>query len=204
MGSPWRRNRDRTALPAHRKPSRAPSRLDPTLFEAHHYFGHTCIEAGDYERAAEQFEAAAAARPDDYQALVFARQAYRSLGRAADERSAAARQVAAAERALRADPTDARALSLSTGSLVVLGRIDEARAWTQRSRELEPDEPYVHYNAACALAQLGQVEEALDRARERHGVRPPLPAVVGRARRGPCIAARQSALRGATRQDARR
>lgn len=135
--------------------------LDPTLFEAHHYFGHTCIEAGDYERAAEQFEAAAAARPDDYQALVFARQAYRSLGRTADERSAAARQVGAAERALRADPTDARALSLSSGSLVVLGRIDEARAWTQRSRELEPDEPYVHYNAACVLAQLGQVEEAL-------------------------------------------
>lgn len=135
--------------------------LDPALFEAHHYFGHFCIEAGEYERAAAQYEAAAAARPDDYQALVFARQAYRSLGRAADERDAAARQVAAAERALRADPTDARALSLSSGSLVVLGRIDEAHAWTRRSRELEPDEPYVHYNAACVLAQLGQVEEAL-------------------------------------------
>ena len=135
--------------------------LDPSLFEAHHYFGHTCIEAGDYQRAAEQFEAAAAARPDDYQALVFARQAYRSLGRTADEVSAAARQIAAAERALRKDPTDARALSLSSGSLVVLGRVEEARAWTRRSRELEPDEPYVHYNAACVLAQLGQVEEAL-------------------------------------------
>ncbi len=135
--------------------------LDPTLFEAHHYFGHICIEAGEYERAAEQYEAAAKARPDDYQALVFARQAYRSLGRLDDERSAAARQVTAAERALRADPADARALSLSSGSLVVLGRIDEARAWTRRSCELEPDEPYVHYNAACVLAQLGQVDEAL-------------------------------------------
>jgi adenylate cyclase len=135
--------------------------LDPTLFEAHHYFGHICIEAGEYERAAAQYEAAATARPDDYQSLVFARQAYRSLGRLDDERSAAARQVAAAERALRADPADARALSLSSGSLVVLGRIDEARTWTRRSCELEPDEPYVHYNAACVLAQLGQVEEAL-------------------------------------------
>lgn len=135
--------------------------LDSSLFEAHHYFGHFCIEAGDYELAAVQYEAAAAARPDDYQSLVFARQAYRSLGRAADERDAAARQVAAAERALRADPTDARALSLSSGSLIVLGRVDEARTWTQRSCELEPDEPYVHYNAACVLAQLGQVEEAL-------------------------------------------
>jgi len=136
-------------------------RLDPTSFEAHHYFGHVCIEAGEFERAAEEYEAAAAVRPDDYQALVFARQAYRSLGRPADERSAAARQVAAAERALHADPTDARALSLSTGSLVVLGRVDEARVWTRRAIELEPDEPYVHYNAACALAQLGEIDEAI-------------------------------------------
>jgi hypothetical protein len=50
---------------------------------------------------------------------------------------------------------------MSAGSLIVLGRVDEARAWTRRSCELEPDEPYVHYNAACALAQLGEVEEAL-------------------------------------------
>ena len=85
--------------------------LDPTLFEAHHYFGHACIEAGEFQLAAEQYEAAAGFGPDDYQALVFARQAYRALGRPADERSAAARQVAAAERALRRNPTDARALS---------------------------------------------------------------------------------------------
>ena len=136
-------------------------RLDPTSFEAHHYFGHVCIEAGEFERAAEEYEAAAAVRPDDYQALVFARQAYRSLGRPADERGAAARQVAAAERALHADPTDARALSLSSGSLVVLGRVGEARVWTRRSIELEPEEPYVHYNAACVLAQLGEIDEAI-------------------------------------------
>jgi tetratricopeptide (TPR) repeat protein len=136
-------------------------RLDPTSYEAHHYFGHVCTEAGEFERAAEEYEAAAAVRPDDYQTLVFARQAYRALGRPADERSAAARQAAAAERALHADPTDARALSMSAGSLIVLGRVDEARAWTRRSCELEPDEPYVHYNAACVLAQLGEADEAL-------------------------------------------
>ena len=136
-------------------------RLDPTSFEAHNYFGHVCIEAGEFERAAEEFEAAAALRPDDYQALVFARQAYRSLGRLADERNTAVRQVAAAERALHADPTDARALSMSAGSLIVLGRVEEARAWTRRSCELEPEEPYVHYNAACVLAQLGEIDEAI-------------------------------------------
>lgn len=135
--------------------------LDATLFESYHYFGHACFEAREYQRAAELYERAAAVRPDDYQALVFARQAYRSLGSATEERDAAERQVAAAERALRADPTNARALSLSSGSLVVLGRIDEARDWTRRACALEPNEPYAHYNAASVLAQLGNVEEAL-------------------------------------------
>jgi DNA-binding winged helix-turn-helix (wHTH) protein/Flp pilus assembly protein TadD len=135
--------------------------LDATLFETYYYFGNACLEAGEYQRAADLYERAAAVRPDDYQALVFARQAYRSLRRAAEELRAAERQVAAAERALRGDPADARALSLSSGSLVVLGRVDEARDWTRRACALEPNEPYVHYNAAGVLARLGQVESAL-------------------------------------------
>jgi adenylate cyclase len=134
---------------------------DPTLFEAHYYYGHACIEVGDYEKAAALYERAAELRPSDYQALVFARQAYKALGRYEDERSAALRQLATAERALAADPSDARALSLSAGSLIVAGRGDEARAWSRRACELEPDEHYVHYNAACAFAMLGETEEAL-------------------------------------------
>jgi len=135
--------------------------LDATLFETYHYFGHACFEAGEHQRSAELYERAAVARPDDYQALVFARHAYGSLRRGLEERRAAERQVAAAERALRADPADARALSVSSGSLVVLGRVDEARDWTRRACALEPNEPYVHYNAAGVLARLGQIDEAL-------------------------------------------
>ena len=161
MDGPWRCDRDRPWLCRRTGSLRTRDRARSDLVRSTPLLRPHLHRGREFQLAAEQFEAAAAARPDDYQALVFARQAYRSLGRAADERSAAARQVAAAERALRADPTDARALSLSSGSLVVLGRIDEARAWTRRSCELEPDEPYVHYNAACVLAQLGQVAEAL-------------------------------------------
>ena len=135
--------------------------LDATLFEAYLYFGHACFDAGEYQRATELYEHAAAGRPEDYQALVFARRAYQSLHRETEERAAAERQVIAAERALRADPADARALSVSSGSLVVLGRVDEARDWTRRACTLEPNEPYVHYNAAGVLARLGQIDDAL-------------------------------------------
>ncbi|HEX7082163.1 MAG TPA: tetratricopeptide repeat protein [Gammaproteobacteria bacterium] len=136
--------------------------LAPSLFEAHYYYGHACIEAGEYEQAAALYERAAQLRPADYQALVFARQVYRSLRQPERERDAALRQLQAAERALAADPTDARALSLSSGSLIVVGRTEEALEWSRRACELEPDEPYVHYNAACAYALLGDTERALD------------------------------------------
>ncbi|MBN1238495.1 MAG: winged helix-turn-helix domain-containing protein [Gammaproteobacteria bacterium] len=132
-----------------------------SLFEAWFYYGHASIESGRYGKAAELYERAAELRPDDYQALVFAAQAYRSLGDRERERDAAQRQIAAAYGALTADPTDARALSLTAGSLIAVGRHDEARAWSLRACALEPDEPYVHYNAACAFALLGETEHAL-------------------------------------------
>jgi adenylate cyclase len=135
--------------------------LDPTLFEAYYYYGHACTEVGKHQKAAGLYERAAELRPSDYQALVFAQAAYRSLGQQEQQRSAALRQVAAAERALASDPTDARALSLSTGSLLVLGRVAEAREWSKRACELEPDEHYPHYNAACLHALLGETEQAL-------------------------------------------
>jgi adenylate cyclase len=134
---------------------------DRSLFEAHFYYGHASIEEGRYRKAAMLYERAAELRPDDYQALVFARQAYRSLGDTALEHDAALRQLAAAERALAADPTDARALSLSAGSLIALGRAAEARTFSMRACALEPDEPYVHYNAACAFALLGEHDHAI-------------------------------------------
>ena len=135
---------------------------DESLFEAWFYYGHASIENGRYGRAAELYEHASQLRPDDYQALVFARQAYRSLGDQGRERDAALRQIPIAERALTRNPTDARALSLTAGSLIVVGRTDEALTWSRRACALEPDEPYVHYNAACTLALLGETERALE------------------------------------------
>ena len=133
----------------------------PGLFEAYYYYGDACIETGSYAQAAELYERASELRPDDYQALVFAAQAYRSLGQSDRALDAARRQLGAAERALAYDPTDARALSLSAGSLIAVGRVEEAREWIGRACALEPDEPYVHYNAACHLALIGDVDGAL-------------------------------------------
>ena len=55
---------------------------------------------------------------------------------------------------------DVRAWSLGACLLAYLGRVTEAREWVRRSCELEPEEPYVWYNAACAYIQLNDVEQA--------------------------------------------
>lgn len=117
---------------------------------------------GEFARAAALYERAAEIQPDDYQALVFADQAYRSLGEQERGLDAQRRALAIAEQALARDPTDARALVLSAAGLISAGRPDEARAWIERACTLEPDEPHCRYNAACAYVLLGEHERALD------------------------------------------
>lgn len=137
-------------------------KLGPESFEAHYYYGRACTEHGQYEKAAALYERAAELEPDDYQALLWAAQAYRSLGREAAADRALKRQLTAAERALSRDPADARALSLSASALREIGRTDEARANIEKACALEPDESYVHYNAACLYIKLGDIDRALD------------------------------------------
>ncbi len=136
--------------------------LDPDHFEAHYYFGRACTEFGQPEAAARLYERAAALRPMDYQALLFAKQAFRFLGREDKAKAMEARVLTAAEQALREDPTDARALSLTACVLKSAGREREARAWLERAIVLEPDEPHVLYNCACGFLQLGETAKALD------------------------------------------
>jgi adenylate cyclase len=136
--------------------------LAPAHFEAYYYYGRACAEMGRFEKAAQLYERAAALRPDDYQALLFAAQAYRTLGLEDEARSAERRLLAAGQRAVEVDPTDARAISLTVCGLIGAGRTEEARDWLRRSSALEPDEPYILYNAACAFARLGEPEKSLD------------------------------------------
>jgi adenylate cyclase len=117
---------------------------------------------GEFAKAAALYERAAQIDPEDYQALVFAAQCYRSLGQSTRGADTERRALAAAERALARDPTDARAMVLSASALIHAGRPAEARAWVERACALEPDEPHCRYNAACAYVLLGEHERALD------------------------------------------
>jgi len=143
--------------------------LNPGLYEAWYHHARSCAARGDYERAIEYYVRAAAARPEDFDALCLVSQCYASLGRREETLQAQERAVFNAERALQLQPDNVRALALSGSSLIATGRRDQARRWAGRALALDPDEPYVNYCAACTFAQLGEIDGALD-SLERVGV----------------------------------
>ncbi len=135
--------------------------LGPKSFDAPYYSARGFVSRGKFAEAAALFERAAEARPEDYQALLLAMGCYRTLGRVDAERSAAERGLDRARRALELNPGDVRALYLGAGAQLLLGRRRECLEWAERALALEPDEPSVLYNVACAYAQAGEPDKAM-------------------------------------------
>ena len=151
--------------------------LNPRSFDAHYYYARCCASRGNPDQAVALYEKAAAVRPEDYQSLILAMQLYHRLARADDARSAAERGLERARRALELNPGDMRALTLGPGALRELGRLAEAREWSERALVLEPDEPSVLYNIACFYSTIGEVDRAMDLL-ERNDV---MPGIANRA-----------------------
>jgi len=136
--------------------------LDPTLFEAPYYYGRLLHIQGHAERAARQYEIAAALREDDYQANALAHGLYASLGMTADLMRVATRGLAATERALRSDPGDTRALYLGASLLQAVGRTAEATDWANRAVDLDPNDQGMLYNLACFHSVAGRKQQAME------------------------------------------
>jgi len=136
--------------------------LNPNLFEAYYYYARTSFAAGEIQRSATLFTAAARVRREDYQSALLAAQTLRMTGRL-DEAAASRREgIQRAERALVLNPNEGRALSL--GAFYLLEEGDRARAeeWSERALALAPDDMSALVNGACLRARLGQKERALD------------------------------------------
>jgi adenylate cyclase len=136
--------------------------LDPNSFEGHYFYGRACFTQGKLERAAALFERVAEVKPDDYQSLILLIQIYRSLGRDAEQKSAAQRGVERAERDLTLHPDNPRSAYLGAAALVVLGETDRAREWLSRALAIDPHDIWTQYNAACIYTSLGDIDRAFD------------------------------------------
>ncbi len=137
-------------------------RLDPVLFEALYFYARMRFEQGRSEEAAELFERAMGARPEDYQAPILLGMALRSLGQEEGELQALRRGLDVAAHHVTLNPDDARAFCLGGLACVRLGERERGLEWAARALELEPDEPVVIYNVAGIYALAGENERALD------------------------------------------
>jgi adenylate cyclase len=137
-------------------------RLAPNLFETHFLYGRASCLREEYEQAASHFERAAEVAPDDIGSLLMLGMVYRTLGRASNAAAAHRNCMARIERALERSPEDANATCSGAIVLVSLGELERAREWAGRALWLDPDDPVVSYNAACAYARLGERDTALD------------------------------------------
>jgi DNA-binding winged helix-turn-helix (wHTH) protein/Flp pilus assembly protein TadD len=136
--------------------------FDPALFQAWYYHGRTCAETSAHDRAVELYQKAASSNAHDCQAPALCELSLKRLGLRSEARRTALSSIEAAEQAIRRRPDDVRSLSLGGCLLPGLGRRDDGRRWTERALALEPDEPYVNLNAACAYTLLGDYDHALD------------------------------------------
>jgi adenylate cyclase len=136
--------------------------LNPGLFDAWHYYARDCYSRGEYARAAELFQRAHRARPDDFTPLVFASSSLHALGDEAGSRVLAERAANGLLRQCELEPDNLRAHYLAAGVLLQVGRAEEGRRLSEHTVKVAPNDFSALYNAACFHSMAGEPDVALD------------------------------------------
>ena len=129
-------------------------------FETPYLYGRTLLCAGDARGAVQQFEAAAAVRPEEFHSWALLAKMYRAVGDEKLSLRAHQRVYELVSSYLRLVPDDARAIGDGACALVAMDRISEGISWAERG--LMARHSPMPYYAASALAQAGRHERALD------------------------------------------
>lgn len=134
--------------------------LNPNASEAHHMYARMLWSGGRHEEAKTQFKLATELNPDDYQSpnlLV-------SLMRDNVDDQAIRYAEISVQRSLaqlEREPDDVRAMYLMAGSMILLGRNDEAIEWAERAITMQPASDS-YYNVACVFVMLDDHDRALE------------------------------------------
>ena len=136
-------------------------RLNAKLYEAYYFYARACFSQGKLDTAARLLEQAISVRPDSFDALSMLAGIYRRQKREQLKKKTFERCLDAAETHLEFYPSDVRPLLLGATALIELGETERGLEWTRRALELDPHDPNVLYNAACAFSMSGEVEGAI-------------------------------------------
>jgi len=135
-------------------------RLNINSYDAYYYYGRSCFARGQIQQSAELFRKASEVRREDFQSMLLLGQSLRILGKE-ETREITIEGINRAKKQLELNPTDRRALSLTSGSLFEIGEREEAYKWINKALDLYPEDAGVLINATCLFAKDGNKEKAL-------------------------------------------
>jgi adenylate cyclase len=136
-------------------------RLEPDCYAANRIAGLCCLGLRRYDDAIVYFEHAAAAMESDFTAASFISQSHKAKGDLERMRSSARMTLERIEKIVAAEPGHSRALGIGVCMLADLNEKERAKEWAIRARLVDPENVNLHYNLACAMVALGEIDMTL-------------------------------------------
>ena len=136
--------------------------LDPNSYDVRFHYGRTCFQTGRYDEAILHWERAIELSEADLAATSHVAMCYKATGQHEKVLDTARRTLMRAERVLSENSSDSYALISGVNALAKLGEAERTRQWAVRVKAVDPDDPSIDYNIACAMALLDETEAALD------------------------------------------
>ncbi|PWJ21376.1 winged helix-turn-helix domain-containing tetratricopeptide repeat protein [Jannaschia seohaensis] len=136
--------------------------LDPNSYDVRFLYGRTCFQTGRHEEAILHWERATELSEADLAASSHVAMCYKATGQLEKVLDTARRTLVRAERVLAENSSDSYALITGVSALAKLGDAERTKQWSLRVKAVDPDDPSIDYNIACAMALLGETETALD------------------------------------------
>ena len=136
--------------------------LAPNSYDVRFLYGRTCFQTGRHADAIVHWERAAELSEADLAATSHVAMCYRATGQHEKVLDTARRTLVRAERVLSENSSDSYALISGVNALAKLGEAERTRQWAVRVKAVDPDDPSIDYNIACAMPLLGATEAALD------------------------------------------
>jgi adenylate cyclase len=137
-------------------------RLEPNSYVGNRIAGLCCLALRRYDDAIGHFEVAAAAMESDFTAASFISQSYKAKGDAERMRSTARMTLDRIEKIVAAEPGHSRAIGIGACMLADLNEKERAKEWATRARLIDPENVNLHYNLACAMSSLGEIDLTLE------------------------------------------
>lgn len=136
--------------------------LDPNSYDVRFLYGRTCFQTGRHDEAILHWERATELSEADLAATSHVAMCYKATGQHEKVLDTARRTLARVERVLAENSSDSYALITGVSALAKLGEAERTSQWSLRVKAVDPDDPSIDYNIACAMALLGETETALD------------------------------------------